>query len=240
MSLPSLALPAAPITTLTAVTLALVYVRLALGVIKLRRQHGVKLGTGTQPDLEAAVRAHANFAEYVPLVLILLLLAEINQAMWPITAVAAILLIYGRLTHARALQSNSIPQRVTGMKATFAAIAVGMLANLAAFVSAPAFAADPLRVASGAELRKSLSGNTVEGSMEATGRYSEFYAPDGTVRSKDYRARWSVEGDAMCWVYDGAPKDCWQAAIKGAQLHWIKGGKRLGSGTLLPGNPNRY
>ena len=134
MSLPSLASPAAPITTLTAVTLALVYVRLALGVIKLRRQHGVRLGTGTQPDLEAAVRAHANFAEYVPLVLILLLLAEINQAMWPITAVAAILLIYGRLTHARALQSNSIPQRVTGMKATFGAIAVASVANLSAFV----------------------------------------------------------------------------------------------------------
>ena len=70
----------------------------------------------------------------MPLVLILLLLAEINQAMWLITAVAAILLIYGRLTHARALQSNSIPQRVTGMKATFGSIAVAAAANLSAFL----------------------------------------------------------------------------------------------------------
>jgi len=236
----SLNLPPAPITSLCAVALGAFYLRLALAVIALRRQHKVRLGTGQHADLEAAVRAHANFAEYVPFTLVLLVLSELNAGPWPLTAAAAALLLYGRFTHAGALRKDDIPQRVRGMKATFAAIAVGMLANLAAFVSAPAFAADPLRVASGAELRKSLSGNTVEGSMEATGRYSEFYAPDGTVRSKDYRARWSVEGDAMCWVYDGAPKDCWQAAIKGSQLYWIKGGKRLGSGTLLPGNPNRY
>jgi hypothetical protein len=101
-------------------------------------------------------------------------------------------------------------------------------------------AAETPALASGAELRKTLSGNTVEGSMDASGRYSEFYAADGTVRSKDYKARWSIEGNSMCWVYEGQPKDCWQAAFKGAQVHWIKGGKRLGSGTLLPGNPNRY
>lgn len=131
---PSLTLPAAPITTVTGITLAAMYVRLALGVIKLRRQHGVRLGMGSQSDLEAAVRAHANFAEYVPLALILLLLAEINQAVWHVTALAALLLVYGRITHARALKHNNIPQRVKGMKATFGAIALASVANLSAFV----------------------------------------------------------------------------------------------------------
>lgn len=103
-----------------------------------------------------------------------------------------------------------------------------------------AVAAEPLPLASGAKLRKALSGNTVEGAMDASGPYSEFYAADGTVRSKDYKARWSIEGDNMCWVYEGQAKDCWQAALKGSEVLWIKGGKRLGSGTLMPRNPNRY
>jgi len=104
----------------------------------------------------------------------------------------------------------------------------------------PGLAAELPPLASGTLLRQTLTGNTVEGAMDASGRYSEFYARDGVVRSKAYKARWSIEGDSMCWVYEGQPKDCWQAAIKGTQVHWIKGGKRLGSGTLVPGNPNGY
>ena len=75
--------------------------------------------------------------------------------------------------------------------------------------------------------------------MVGTGRYTEFYAADGSVRAKDYRARWSVEGDSMCWVYAGQPKDCWQVSLKGDQIKWIKGGKVLGSGVRVQGNPNR-
>lgn len=63
---------------------------------------------------------------------------------------------------------------------------------------------------------------------------------DGSVRAKDYRARWSVEGDSMCWAYEGQPKDCWQVSVKGDQIKWIKGGKVLGSGARLKGNPNRF
>ena len=119
--MPTLTLPTTPATTLAAVALAALYVRLAFGVIELRRRHQIRLGTGGHADLEAAVRAHANFAEYVPLALVLLLLAEVNHAAWPLTAIAATLLVYGRVRHARALRTDDIPQRVTGMKATFAA-----------------------------------------------------------------------------------------------------------------------
>ncbi len=102
-----------------------------------------------------------------------------------------------------------------------------------------AAAADTLPTATGAQLKQAVSGNTVEGSMDASGRYTEFYAADGTVRAKDYKARWSIEGDSMCWVYEGQPKDCWQANIKGASVRWLKGGKAQGSGTVVKGNPNR-
>lgn len=132
--MPTLTLPTTPATTLAAVALAALYLRLAFGVIRLRRRHQIRLGTGGHADLEAAVRAHANFAEYVPLALVLLLLAEVNHAAWPLTAIAAALLVYGRVTHAAALQRDDIPRRVTGMKATFGAIALAATASLTTFV----------------------------------------------------------------------------------------------------------
>jgi hypothetical protein len=133
--MPTLTLPAAPIAAITASALSVLYIRLAFGVIALRRKHGVRLGTGQHDDLEAAVRAHANFAEYVPLTLLMIAIAEFNRGAWPITLLAAALLIFGRLSHAQALSRDDIPLRVRGMKATFAAIATAVAANLSAFVS---------------------------------------------------------------------------------------------------------
>ncbi len=101
-------------------------------------------------------------------------------------------------------------------------------------------AAEQTPLASGHQLKTAIAGNTVQGSMDGAGRYSEFYAKDGTVRSKDYQAKWSIEGDQMCWVYDGQPKDCWRATIKGNHVKWMKDGKVQGTGTIVQGNSNRY
>jgi hypothetical protein len=101
-------------------------------------------------------------------------------------------------------------------------------------------AADLPPLATGGQLRKALAGNTVHGSMDSSGRYAEFYAKDGTVRGADYRATWSIEGDSMCWVYEGQPKDCWRAAVQGKQVKWIKDGKAQGAGTIVKGNVNGF
>jgi uncharacterized membrane protein YecN with MAPEG domain len=58
------------ITTLIACILAALFLRLSFGVIRLRRHHKVGLGSGGVDDLERAIRAQANFAEYVPIALI--------------------------------------------------------------------------------------------------------------------------------------------------------------------------
>ena len=58
-------------TTLLASILALLYVWLGLQVITQRRKHQVLIGTGGNSELEWTIRAHANFAEYVPIGLIL-------------------------------------------------------------------------------------------------------------------------------------------------------------------------
>jgi hypothetical protein len=111
-----------------------------------------------------------------------------------------------------------------------------LLISLAGVVSA----AEQTPLASGQQLKNAITGNTVQGSMDGAGRYTEFYAKDGTVRSKDYQAKWSIEGDQMCWVYEGQPKDCWRATIKGNNVKWVKDGKVQGSGTIVQGNSNRY
>ena len=60
------------ITAIYAAILTFVYVKLTLNVISLRRENKVSLGDGDIKELQQAIRSHGNFAEYVPLGLILL------------------------------------------------------------------------------------------------------------------------------------------------------------------------
>ena len=47
------------------------FFRLFMDVVKLRRANKISLGHGKNSKLERAVRAHANFIEYVPLSIML-------------------------------------------------------------------------------------------------------------------------------------------------------------------------
>ncbi len=105
-----------------------------------------------------------------------------------------------------------------------------------ALISGAAFGA----MATGEQVTAAVSGNTIQGNMDSSGPYAEYYAPDGTVFGKDYKAKWSVEGDTMCWVYDGSPKDCWGVEVEGDQVKWVKDGKAQGSGTVIKGNSNNF
>ena len=55
-----------------AAILAILYIQLSFRVIKLRRAKRISLGDGGDKSLQAAIRTHANFIEYVPFSLILL------------------------------------------------------------------------------------------------------------------------------------------------------------------------
>jgi uncharacterized membrane protein YecN with MAPEG domain len=88
-----------PITTLYAGLLGLLLLALSMAVSRHRMRARVSLGTGNDPQLERAVRAHGNFVEYVPFALILLALAEAQAAPgWLVHALGAALLL-GRLLH---------------------------------------------------------------------------------------------------------------------------------------------
>lgn len=115
-----------PITSLTAAILAVVYVGLAVFIIRLRFRLRVGLGDGNQPELQRAIRMHGNFAEYVPFMLLLLLLCEAQQIAAPWLYLLAGLTVFGRLSHALGLwlrSGTSVP-RFLGMISTFAVLLV--------------------------------------------------------------------------------------------------------------------
>ena len=101
-------------------------------------------------------------------------------------------------------------------------------------------AASSALAATGAEIRAAISGNTVQGNMDSSGPYAEFYDASGTIKGKDYTGKWTVEGDTMCFEYDGSPKDCWAVEISGDQVRWIKDGASQGTGTIIKGNANGF
>jgi hypothetical protein len=108
---------------------------------------------------------------------------------------------------------------------------------IASLLCTPAFAQD---LATGDQIRAAVAGNTVVGSMAASGAYTEYYAADGAIRSADYAGRWTIEGDTMCFTYGEDPATCWGVQLSGDQVSWVVNGTVEGSGAIVAGNPNGW
>lgn len=119
-----------PITSFFAGLFALYFVRLAIAVIRLRRANKVSLGAGGVAELEQAIRAHGNFAEYVPLGLILLGLSESHSVHPVLVAVLGGLFALGRVLHAQALSKANLKFRVRGMILTFGTLITLAIVNI--------------------------------------------------------------------------------------------------------------
>jgi hypothetical protein len=94
--------------------------------------------------------------------------------------------------------------------------------------------------ATGDQIKAAITGNTVQGSMIASGAYTEFYGADGVIKGKDYSGKWRVDGDRMCFAYGADPENCWQVRLAGSEVTWVKDGKDDGTGTIVAGNPNNF
>ncbi len=120
------------VTSLITSVLTLIFVRLSFAVIKLRRANRVGLGSGGNEELERAIRAQGNFAEYVPFGLILIACLELNAAPWWLACIPGITLIVGRLIHAIGI--NEPPphfrRRVLGMIFTINTLIALVLLNV--------------------------------------------------------------------------------------------------------------
>ena len=112
------------ITGLYAGVLTLIYLVLAVQIIRLRWKHRVGIGTGEAEELNIAVRIHGNFIEYVPLALILFATMEVQNASVGLLHGLGIALVIARLCHAVGLTRSagvSLP-RTIGVLTTFAVL----------------------------------------------------------------------------------------------------------------------
>lgn len=119
-----------PITAFYASLLAILFLALSFRTISARRAARVALGDGKDAELLRRIRTHANCAEYVPIALILMGLAEsLKLPGLALHAIGAVLLA-GRVVHAYALSNENLRLRVIGMGATFTAIITALASSL--------------------------------------------------------------------------------------------------------------
>lgn len=85
---------------------ALLYVALALRVVLHRRATGIGVGSGGDAGLSLRVRVHANFAEYVPLSLLLLALLELCGSAPALVWTCGLGLLAARVLHAIGLGAS--------------------------------------------------------------------------------------------------------------------------------------
>ena len=122
------------ITSLYAALVAFILIALSVRTIGLRRKFQVAIGHGGHSELERAMRVHANFCEYVPIGLLLILLVELGTGSSAWIHVLGLGLLVGRLLHAFGVShvAEDLRLRVVGMTLTFTVIGVSALAILAA------------------------------------------------------------------------------------------------------------
>lgn len=111
---------------------ALILLLLSLWVTRARRSHKVLIGDGGNPALLRAQRAHGNAAEYIPIVLVLLLALAGLKASGLLLHAIGLALTFGRVLHGIGLNtsSNLSVGRALGMVLTWAALLVGAVACL--------------------------------------------------------------------------------------------------------------
>lgn len=116
-----------PVSSIYAAVLAGLLILLSLRVICRRWRDGRAWGDGGAGPLRERIRAQGNFTEYVPMALILLVLAEARGAPPAALHLVGGSLLLGRLIHAAALteRPDVLRWRVLGMVLTFTALGTG-------------------------------------------------------------------------------------------------------------------
>jgi uncharacterized membrane protein YecN with MAPEG domain len=124
-----------PVTLGTAGILGLLYMYLSARVVMARASSKIMIGDGAQAEaapeaakLQVACRAHGNFAEYVPLALILMGGIEMAGASHWFLMLLAILLIASRVAHPIGMSRPAPnPFRAGGAAATWVVIVLESL-----------------------------------------------------------------------------------------------------------------
>jgi uncharacterized protein len=112
------------ITPIYAALFALFFVALSVRTLRLRRTLNIPVGDGGHPQMLRAMRVHANFAEYVPLTLLLVFMLEAEGGQRALIHALCLVLLVGRLSHAAGVSmvAEDYRFRVFGMGSTFTAL----------------------------------------------------------------------------------------------------------------------
>lgn len=114
------------ITLIIAGLHGLLLLALVMPIVKIRRGRKIGLGDGGDAELLRRIRAHANFIEYVPTVLVVLALLELSGGDRRAVAVLGVTLLVARIAHAVGLtQSGGYSKgRFTGTLLTWIVVAL--------------------------------------------------------------------------------------------------------------------
>ena len=114
------------VTPLYAGLLGLWFFILSFRVIRRRGSGRISLGDGGNADMLRVIRAQANFAEYVPLALLLMLMLEMGRSSIYVLHALGLTLLVARLLHGYALSFTEkfMFGRVAGAALTFLVLMV--------------------------------------------------------------------------------------------------------------------
>ena len=121
------------ITAFFSSILALIFYKLSINVIRLRRKYKVSLGSSKKhKDLDQAIRAHGNLSEFLPIGLILLACLEVNHLPKIVVFMCGLFFLIGRYLHASSFLKEEIDSsnRVLGMKITHWSIILMAILNI--------------------------------------------------------------------------------------------------------------
>jgi len=120
------------VSPLYAGLIGLLFVLLSVLVIAARFKTNVSLGDGGEKLLIRRIRMQANCAEYAPLGLILLGMAELQGAPGWVVHLLGLMLLLGRVLHAVGFGRTPeiMPMRSAGVVLTFAMLILSALANI--------------------------------------------------------------------------------------------------------------
>jgi uncharacterized membrane protein YecN with MAPEG domain len=117
---------------------ALIGLVLALNVVRLRLKTRTNLGSGGNATLEQAIRAHGNFTEYAPFILLLMLIAAMGGESLYWLHGMGIALTVARLLHPWGLLGNpgTSVGRFSGINLTWLTMIVALIRCLMLGVAA--------------------------------------------------------------------------------------------------------
>ncbi|MGE3595783.1 MAG: MAPEG family protein [Dehalococcoidia bacterium] len=115
-----------PVVALYAALLSLLFIGLSARTIGLRRRLQIGIGDAGSAEMLRAMRVYSNFAEYVPLALLLIYFAEVSGAPHALVHALGLSLLLGRLVHAYGVSqvNENFRFRVVGMVVTFSTLGI--------------------------------------------------------------------------------------------------------------------